>query len=141
MPRFYFDSQDGSFFRDEDGTDCSDLSEAKGVAARFVRELAYDAPPKMPFEVSVIVRDERVLFDILRDRQKLFGDNALRQNGFEFGKNQKDLIDRFIFGETLDDVVRDERGENIAVASAKFEMRDQSPASLKSTEPLPHAEQ
>ena len=90
-PRFYFDSQDGSFFRDEDGTDCSDLSEAKGVAARFVRELAYDAPPKMPFEVSVIVRDER--------------------------------------------------GENIAVASAKFEMRDQSPASLKSTEPLPHAEQ
>ena len=52
MPRFYFDSQDGSFFRDEDGTDCSDLSEAKGVAARFVRELAYDAPPKMPFEVS-----------------------------------------------------------------------------------------
>lgn len=79
MPRFYFDSQDGSFFRDEDGTDCSDLSEAKGVAARFVRELAYDAPPKMPFEVSVIVRDER--------------------------------------------------GENIAVASAKFEMRDQSPAS------------
>jgi hypothetical protein len=41
------------------------------------------------------------------NRQKLFSDNALRQHGFELGKNQKDFVERFVFGETLDDVVRD----------------------------------
>lgn len=60
MPRYFFDTQNGEFSGDEDGTKCASLGDARKLALRALADLARDnIPSGHVTELSVWVRDEK----------------------------------------------------------------------------------
>ncbi|GJE73316.1 hypothetical protein CHKEEEPN_4880 [Methylorubrum podarium] len=46
VPRYFFDTHDGAFHRDEDGTECADLDAVRREAMIFLPEIARWEIPK-----------------------------------------------------------------------------------------------
>ena len=60
MPRYFFDTHNGGFCRDDVGTDCADFEAARAEAMRALPEIAHYAIPADGDNqaYSVTVRDE-----------------------------------------------------------------------------------
>lgn len=58
MPRYFFDIEDGELLRDETGTECTGLDEARKAAMQILPEIArYEAAEGDRHTFTVIVRD------------------------------------------------------------------------------------
>lgn len=60
VPRYFFDTHDGAFHRDEDGTECADLDAVRREAMIFLPEIARWEIPKDGNQraFTVLVRNE-----------------------------------------------------------------------------------
>jgi hypothetical protein len=63
MARYFFHTEDGVCYPDEQGTELPDLDAARGVAIRTLGEILRDAPKLFEAEMSLrlVVTDEKQL--------------------------------------------------------------------------------